>query len=128
MAMNKEDKVRYLANIYYLLVSDGGLDRIEEDVFDEFRRDLGAGYLERQGAISLAQKEGYRVQLVGRWSERIRNLEDMLFAAYCNGVLERTEKKVIVDYAGQLGIDQRQLDVIKQEAKRRHAEYKSTPR
>ena len=64
-------------------------------------------------------------ELTARWSERIRNLEDMLFAAYCNGVVESAEKKAVVEYARRLGINQKQLDVIKQEAVRRYEEFKS---
>lgn len=122
--MNKEEQVRYLANIYHLLVSDGAVDRIEEKVFDEIAREIGAGYFEKRNAMDLARKDGYQVRLAGRWSERIRNLEDMLFAAYCNDVLERTEKKVITHYAGQVEISQAQFDVIKEETKRRYMEYK----
>ena len=123
--MKEEERVRYLANVYYLLISNGGVDRMEEKVFEEIRRDVGAGYFEREKAKEMAQKEGYQVQLVGRWSERVANFEDMLYAAYCNGVFERAEKKAIKEYAGQLGIDQKQFDVIKQETKRRYAEFKA---
>jgi uncharacterized tellurite resistance protein B-like protein len=122
--MNKEEKVRYLASIYHLLISDGAVDRIEEKVFEAISRDIGAGYFERKNAMELAANEGYQPQLVGRWSQRIGNLEDMLFAAYCNGVLERTEKKLITVYASQLGISQAQFDVIKDETKQRYAEFK----
>jgi uncharacterized tellurite resistance protein B-like protein len=122
--MNKEEQVRYLANIYHLLMSDGAVDRIEEKVFEAISRDIGAGYFERKNAMELAGKEGYQPQLVGRWSQRIGNLEDMLFAAYCNGVLERTETKLITVYASQLGISQAQFDVIKDQARQRYAEFK----
>ena len=44
--MNDEEKIKYLANIYHLLVADGGVDRLEERVFDEIRRDLVAGDVE----------------------------------------------------------------------------------
>jgi uncharacterized tellurite resistance protein B-like protein len=122
--MTDDEKAKYLANIYHLLIADGGVDRLEERVFDEIRRDLHAGYLDTQKGKEMARKEGFRVQLVGRWSERVANLEDMLLAAYCNGVFERTEKKVIQDYARPLRIDQKQFDVIKEETKRRYAEFK----
>ena len=122
--MNEEEKAKYLANIYHLLIADGGVDRLEERVFDEIRRDLRAGYLEIQKAKGLAQQQTYQVELVGRWSNRIANLEDMLFAAYCNGMFDRTEKKVVQQYAQQLGISQAQFDMIKQEAKRRYTEFK----
>ena len=117
--MNDEEKTKYLANIYYVLIVDGGVDRPEERAFDEIQRHLRGGYFTTKKAKELAQSEGFQWQLVGRWSDRVGNFEDMLFAAYCNGVLERTEKKAIQQYASQLGINQAQLDLIKQETKRR---------
>jgi uncharacterized tellurite resistance protein B-like protein len=123
--MTDDEKAKYLANIYYLLIVDGGVDRPEESAFDEIRRDLRGGYFETKNAKEMAQNEGFQLQLVGRWSDRVANFEDMLFAAYCNGVFERTEKKVIQQYAKQLGIDQAQFDVIKRETKHRYAEFKA---
>ena len=122
--MNEEEKAKYLANVYHVLIADGGMDRLEERVFDGIRRDLRAGYTETQKAKELARQEGYQALLVGRWSDRIANLEDMLFAACCDGVFERAEQNVIQQYAKQLGISQTQFDVIKQETKRRHTEFK----
>ncbi len=121
--MNDEDKVKYLANIYHLLVADAGVDRLEERAFDDIRRDLRAGYFETQKAKEMGRQPDFQLQLVGRWSERVANLEDMLFAAYCNGALEPGEKKVIQQYARQVGIDQKQFEIIKQETKRRYAEF-----
>ena len=126
--MNKEEKIGYLANIYHLLISDGTVDRMEEDVFEQIRREIGAGYFEREGAMEMARKQEFQLRPVGRWSQRIRNLEDMIFAAYCNGVLECAEKKVIKDFASQLGINQTQFDVVKEETKRRYAQYKAKAR
>jgi hypothetical protein len=122
--MTDEDKVRYLANIYYLLIADGGVDRLEDRAFEEIRLELRVGYFETKKAKEMAQSKGFQVQLVGRWSERVANFEDMLFAAFCNGVFERAEKKMIQQYARQLGIDQKQFDIIKQETKRRYVEFK----
>ena len=126
--MNKDEQVVYLANIYRLLLADGAAERIEERVFEEMARDIGAGFFERKGGMEAAQGEQYQLELVGRWSDRIRNLEDMLFAAFCNGVLEPGEKTLIKDYAGKLGISQQQFDVIKLETRRRYAERKAQTR
>ena len=112
--MNGEEKAKYLANIYHLLIADGEMDRGEERVFDDIRRDIRAGYTETQQAKELAQQDAYQVQVVGRWSDRIANLEDMLFAAFSKGTFERTEQKVIQQYTKQLGINQTQLDIVKQ--------------
>ena len=126
--MNKDEQVVYLANIYHVLLADGAAERIEERVFEGIARDIGAGFFERKGGMESAQSEQYQIELVGRWSDRIRNLEDMLFAAFCNGVLEPAEKEPIKDYAGKLGINQQQFDIIKQETKRRYAEHKAKAR
>ena len=123
--MEKQEQVSYLANIYHLLLADGGVERIEEKAFEEISRDIGGGYFERKNAVELARNEPYQHQWVGRWSDRIRCLEDMLFAAFCNGVVDRIESKLIKDCAKSLGITQGQFDVIKQEAQRRFAQYKA---
>jgi hypothetical protein len=123
--MNREEKVQYLANIYYVLLADGQVDRVEERVFEDLSKEIGAGYFERREAMENAQKPGLQVQPTGRWSEQIRNLEDMLFAAYCNDVLDQAERKPIKEYANQLGIDQEQLNRIIREAKQRHDEFKA---
>jgi len=122
--MNDEEKAKYLANLYHVVVADGDVDRVEERVFDEIRRDIRAGYLETQKAKEAAGNDGFEAELVGRWSERVANLEDMLFVAMCNGVVDPAEKSVIRQYARRLGIDQPQFDLIQQETKRRYAEFK----
>jgi len=121
--MDKQDKVRYLANICCLLIADGDIDPTEQEVFEEISQGIGAGFPERQDAVRLARGPEYRVRPVGRWSRRVRNLEDMLLAAYCNGVVAPTEKKIVKEYAGQLGITQKQLDVIRKETEARCRKY-----
>ncbi len=121
--MNKEEKVQYLANVYYVLLADGQVERIEERAFEDIARDIGAGYFERRDAMERAQQPDCRVQPMGRWSEQIRNLEDMLFAAYCNGVLDQAEKTAVKQYAAQLGIDQKQLSQIVSQTKARYAAF-----
>jgi len=125
--MNKQEQVNYLANIYHLVIADGEVDRLEKKVFEDISRDIGAGYFERKEAMELARKERYQLQSVSRWSDRIRNLEDMLFAAFCNGILEPAEKKLIKDCANRSGINQQQFEIIKKEAKRRYAQHKAGP-
>ena len=48
-AMNKEEQVGYLANIYRLLLADGAVERVEEKVFEEISREIRAGFFERKG-------------------------------------------------------------------------------
>jgi uncharacterized membrane protein YebE (DUF533 family) len=118
--MKNEEAARYLANIYLVLASDNEVKRDEERLFEAISREIQAGYLERRQAMELADNQRVQTNVSARWSERIRNLEDMIFVAYSNGVLEPSEKQAIVEYARHLGIEQQQLDLVKKEVKQRH--------
>ena len=118
--MKNEEATRYLANIYHVLATDNEVERDEEHLFEAISREIQAGYSERRQAMKLAENQGVQTHVSARWSERIRNLEDMIFVAYSNGVLEPSEKQAIVEYAKHLGIAQQQLDLIKKEVKQRH--------
>jgi len=122
--MKREETIGYLANIYAVVAADGAVERIEERVFEEIAREIGAGYFERKQAIEKAGKESLPARLALRWSDQVRNLEDMLFVGYSDGSLDPSEKKAIVGYANFLGISQSQLAAIREEAKRRFAEFK----
>ena len=125
--MNRDDKIKYLANVYHLIESDGGVERIEDNVFEELSRDIGAGYFEKKEAKNLAKSPGFQLQSLQRWSDRIKNLEDMLFSAFCNGVVDRAEKELIQSYANQMDISQQQFNVVKDETRRRFVDFKKNP-
>ena len=71
------------------------------------------GISERKKAIERTKEDELPARLDLRWSDQIRNLEDMLFVAYCEGNLEPAEKQSIVNYANFLSISQQQLSVIR---------------
>lgn len=120
--MNDEEKVRYLSNIYLVIAADGDVDEDEQQLFNSLARGIHAGNDLRWEATKLAVSEKeVQTQVSDRWSDRIRNLEDMILAVYCDGKIDPSEKQLIVQYGKQLGIDQNQLNQIKQEAKLRHA-------
>ncbi len=93
-------------------------------MFEAIAREIGAGYLERKQGIARAGEDGMPIRLELRWSDQVRNLEDMLFVGYCDGSLDPTEKQVIIRYAQFLDISQSQLSFIREDAKRRFAEFK----
>ena len=120
--MKSEEAVRYLANIYLILSADGEVEREEKRLFEDIAREIRAGYSEQRKAAELAESQEVQTNVAARWSVRIGNLEDMIFAAYSNGVLEPSEKQAIVEYARHLEIDQQQLNLMKIEAKQRQEE------
>ena len=119
-----DETINYLANIYTVVEADGVVDRVEQRVFEDIAQEIGAGYFERKQAMEKSKSDEMPLALELRWSDQIRNLEDMLFVAYCDGTLEPTEKQAIITYANFVNISQNQLSVIKAEAKRRFADLK----
>jgi hypothetical protein len=57
--MNKQEQISYLANIYHVVLADGGMNRLEGKEFEDISRDIGAGYFEKKKAKELAQEELY---------------------------------------------------------------------
>ena len=122
--MDKQQAVDYLVNIYAVLASDGDVERSESRVFEVIAKEIGAGFFERKKAIEAYEETKATATLSGRWSDKVRNLEDMLFAAYCNGALAPDEKAIVVAQARVLGIEKEQLAVIKTEAKQRFEAFR----
>lgn len=60
--MKKEEQVKYLANIFYLLLSDGEVETAEKRVYENIARDIGAGYLERKAAKESAENDLFNFQ------------------------------------------------------------------
>jgi tellurite resistance protein len=121
--MRKEEAVSYLANIYAIVEADGISDRIEQSVFEEIAQEIGAGYFERKRAMDKSKSDKLPAALKLRWSDQIRNLEDMLFVAHCDGTPDPTEKPAIISYANFLNISRNQLSVIKFQVRHRFSEY-----
>lgn len=117
--MTKDEQVQYLANIFHVARADGRVSTVEDSMVDELAKGVNAGYLETRNALDLSMEKDFTFTFPKRFSDRIRNLEDMLFVAYCESGLDDMEKKIIVDYAKQVGINQKQIDIIRKETKAR---------
>ena len=117
--MTEEEQVQYLANIYHVARADGRVEVIEDGVIENMANDIGAGYLETRNALDLSVEKDFSIIFPARLSDRIRNLEDMLQLAYQDQVLHGLEKKIMIDFARQIGITQEQVNTIRKEAKAR---------
>jgi uncharacterized tellurite resistance protein B-like protein len=117
--MTNDEKIQYLANIWYLALVDGKAERIEDKILDVIARGIDAGYFETIKAKGRATQEGFTLQYPARLSDRIRNVEDILLMAYADKKLESLEKKILIDYANHLDITKEQLAAIQQETKAR---------
>ena len=117
--MTDDEKTRYLANIYYIVMVDGDVEPVEERIFEQIAKGIGAGYFEQNKAREMAKKDDFTVTHPARWSDRIRSMEDLLAAAFSDKRLDKLEKKRMTTYAKQLGINQEQMNRITKETKAR---------
>jgi len=107
--MNDNDVVQYLANVLAVARSDDVLGPQEEAAIEQVRTDIGAKKKDLKDAQKLAEREDSQPVPVGRYSERIRNLEDMVFIALVDRELDPSEKQTILGFAKQLEVTQDQV-------------------
>ena len=122
--MTQQEQIQYLANLYFLAGADHNFEVEEDYILQDIAKGIGAGYLETRKALDFAGEKDFQIKLPTRYSETLRCLEDMLFLAMSDSKLDRMEKEIIVKYAKQLGINQQQLDQIRQETIQRLKEAK----
>jgi Zn finger protein HypA/HybF involved in hydrogenase expression len=117
--MNKEDMVPYLANAALISASDGKLDPREAKAIESIRKEIGAGERELNEALNLVARCGHKIRPVGRFSDKVRNLEDMIFVSLADGNLDKIQKPEILSFAKAIKISQTQLTQLLSEAKSR---------
>jgi zinc-ribbon domain len=117
--VNKEDMVPYLANVALISASDGKLDPREAKAIESIRNEIGAGEQELHEALNVVAQGGYKIRPVGRFSDKVRNLEDMIFVSLSDGNLDKKQKPEILSFAKVIKISQTQLTELLSWAKRR---------
>jgi tellurite resistance protein len=124
--VKESDFSQYLANVIYVAKPDGVLSSSEEQAIEKIRIALGAGSREYQRARSLLTKSDFALTPTGCFSEKVRNVEDMVYLALADGELADSETRVIIEFAKQVNINQKQIDEIVAEAKLRARETEAT--
>lgn len=110
--MTQNEISQYLANIFVVAVTDGFLSPKEESAFDEIASSLKAKKKEISDAKSMVSKTDFQPIPIGCFSDQIRNIEDMVFVSLSDGELGEAEKKIIANFAKQIGITQEQINKI----------------
>ncbi|MDY7039222.1 MAG: zinc-ribbon domain-containing protein [Thermodesulfobacteriota bacterium] len=117
--MKREDMVFYLANILLISLIDGVLSPLEAKAVESICQEIGASENDFQNALNTIDQTDYRLKPVGRFSDRVRNLEDMVFVSLSDGELSKSEKPELLSFAKELKISQNQLTEILTESKLR---------
>ena len=117
--MQDSDISQYIANILHVARADGMLSPNEEKAAEEIRLQLKVKKKDFNEAQKLVSDPSFCLKAVGRYSERIRNMEDMVFVALVDGKLADSEKQQIAKFAREIGITQQQINGILTEVKSR---------
>ncbi|MBW1703559.1 MAG: zinc ribbon domain-containing protein [Deltaproteobacteria bacterium] len=117
--MRKEDMIPYLANAALVSVADGEFNPDEAKAIDSIRKEIGAGEQELKEALNIVARGGLKLMPVGRFSDKVRNLEDMIFVSLVDGKLDKKQKPEILSFAKAIKISQTQLTQLLSETKLR---------
>ena len=117
--MTKEQMVMYLANVAMVAAVDGELNPYEAKAIESIRQEIGATKAELQKALTAVSQGNYKIFSVGRFSDQVRNLEDMIIVSLKDGVLAESEKSEVLSFAKSIKITQDQITEIFSESKAR---------
>lgn len=117
MNLSDEEKIAYLANLIAVSRADGSVSQNETLAIESAQKSIGANKTEFRKADTLAQSDGFSLTVVGSFSVRIANLEDMISVALADGVLDQAEKPVVLTFAKNVGITNEQLQLILSEVR-----------
>jgi len=117
--MTEEERIVYLSNLVHVAGADEAVSRREGEVIERVREEMGAGREEMARALQAVTQGEHTVRPVGRFSEKVRNLEDMILVAVCDDRFTGEEKPEVVAFAKDVGVTQAQLNVILAEARER---------
>ncbi len=117
--MTKSELIQYLANVILISRIDGKTAYPESQALEIILYDLNSDYDDFSSAEEVIARGYNHITLVGRYSEKVRNLEDMMFVSLADGDLPESERRVIVSIARQLEISQNQINEMLVESRRR---------
>ena len=117
--MTREEKIRYLANVALIAAVDGALTPAEATAIERVRLEMAASKDDLHAALQTVAKGGYSLEPVGRYSEKVKNLEDMLLVSLSDRDLAGSEKPEILAFAKKINLSQGQLTTIFSETRNR---------
>jgi len=109
--------VTYLANIIKISRMDGEFTPEEQKAVEDILRRLGAKEKDLREALRYVARNGHTMTPVGRFSDKIRNLEDMLFVAVVDGDLSTDEKNEMLVFVKKIDITKDQVRTLLVETK-----------
>lgn len=117
--MTDDEKITCLANVFYIIHSDGKISEKEIEVINTYAKFLDCS----KSIVTKAENKGkqpeYKITPVGIFSEKITNLETMLYVSAIDGLMTPEEKEIILSFAKNINISNEQLQMIISETRNR---------
>lgn len=117
MALTNDQKVTYLANLILIARADGKLSPHETDAIESIQKSIGARKAELNKAYKVAEAQNYEMSPVGHWTDKTKNLEDIIYVSMIDGSIDQTEKPLIIGFARQINVSQDQINIIVRDVK-----------
>ncbi len=124
--MTKEEKLLYLSNVVFVAGTDHVISEAEAEAIEIVRQQMGASQGDLKKALHAVSHGHYQLKPCGRFSAKVRNLEDMILVAISDGEISKSEKPEILSFAKTIKISQDQITEILSEAKLRMKSQKTT--
>lgn len=118
MALSNEDQIIYLANVISVARADGVLSPRELDAIERIQKRVGARKSALNEATKLAETKDFQAQPVGHFADKVQNLEDLLYVSIVDGTVDNLEKRIILNFAKDIGVSKDQLNLILVDVKR----------
>ena len=116
--MTNAEIIQYLKNIASITAVDGQLGPCEAKAIEQVRGKIGATEFDLCKALTAAEEKNYQIVPTGRFSDKVRNLEDMIFVSFADGDFAGPEKNEVLSFAKSIKVTQDQLAQILSESKR----------
>ncbi|MBT7973608.1 MAG: zinc-ribbon domain-containing protein [Candidatus Marinimicrobia bacterium] len=117
MALTDEERIKYLANVVSAARADGQISPRENEAISNIQKNIGAKKTEINKAHTVAESPGFEMQPVGIFSDRVKNLEDIIYISLVDGRLDKEEKRLVLAFVKTIGITQSQINTILKEVK-----------
>lgn len=107
---------QYLINVILIMRADGAVAAREESALETVRQESGGKKTDLNRALKSVDAGTASLIKTGRFSDQIRNLEDMLFIRLIDNNLSEPASNLISQFCGQIGVSQDQLNLMVQQA------------
>ena len=109
--------VYYLANIIKLAQTEGKMNAMAQGALKTVCKRLQVDKKALKEAAGMVAEGGYGLMPVGRFSDKVMNLEDMLFVALVDGEFSEAEREEVQGFMDKIQVTEEQVQMILTETK-----------